>query len=84
MLQWVNNVVLAGTPRSSLPLTQIIDQACQEAEIYKDAGVVSFGFLLPMAAFTQSCFCISQYFELSPSDLEFIKYILSHRVQKDI
>lgn len=59
MLQWVNNVVLAGTPRSSLPLTQIIDQACQEAEIYKDAGVVSFGFLLPMAVFTQSCFCIA-------------------------
>ncbi|XP_010583374.1 PREDICTED: uncharacterized protein F13E9.13, mitochondrial-like isoform X2 [Haliaeetus leucocephalus] len=28
-----------GTPRSSLPLTQIIDQACQEAEAYKDAGV---------------------------------------------
>ncbi|KFP86206.1 hypothetical protein N310_08022, partial [Acanthisitta chloris] len=35
---------LAGTPRSSLPLTQIIDQACQEAETYKDAGVVSFGW----------------------------------------
>ncbi|XP_054496902.1 uncharacterized protein F13E9.13, mitochondrial-like [Agelaius tricolor] len=30
---------LPGTPRSSLPLTQIIDQACQEAEVYKDAGV---------------------------------------------
>ncbi|XP_069649649.1 uncharacterized protein F13E9.13, mitochondrial isoform X1 [Haliaeetus albicilla] len=30
---------LPGTPRSSLPLTQIIDQACQEAEAYKDAGV---------------------------------------------
>ncbi|KFO63169.1 hypothetical protein N302_07101, partial [Corvus brachyrhynchos] len=30
---------LAGTPRSSLPLSQIIDQACQEAETYKDAGV---------------------------------------------
>ncbi|XP_054025900.1 uncharacterized protein F13E9.13, mitochondrial isoform X1 [Dryobates pubescens] len=30
---------LPGTPRSSLPMTQIIDQACQEAETYKDAGV---------------------------------------------
>ncbi|XP_046755414.1 uncharacterized protein LOC415758 isoform X8 [Gallus gallus] len=30
---------LPGTPRSSLPLAQIIDQACQEAEAYKDAGV---------------------------------------------
>ncbi|XP_068058679.1 uncharacterized protein F13E9.13, mitochondrial-like isoform X1 [Anomalospiza imberbis] len=30
---------LPGTPRSSLPLTQIIDQACLEAEVYKDAGV---------------------------------------------
>ncbi|KAM9268879.1 LOW QUALITY PROTEIN: uncharacterized protein F13E9.13, mitochondrial-like [Cariama cristata] len=30
---------LPGTPRSSLPLTQIIDRACQEAEAYKDAGV---------------------------------------------
>ncbi|XP_054152217.1 uncharacterized protein F13E9.13, mitochondrial-like isoform X1 [Melozone crissalis] len=30
---------LPGTPRSSLPLTQIINQACQEAEVYKDAGV---------------------------------------------
>ncbi|KAK2545806.1 uncharacterized protein F13E9.13, mitochondrial isoform X2 [Columba livia] len=30
---------LPGTPRSSLPLTQIIDQACQEAEAYRDAGV---------------------------------------------
>ncbi|XP_065517821.1 uncharacterized protein F13E9.13, mitochondrial-like isoform X2 [Lathamus discolor] len=30
---------LPGTPRSSLPLTQIIDQACQEAEVYKNAGV---------------------------------------------
>ncbi|XP_059712997.1 uncharacterized protein F13E9.13, mitochondrial-like isoform X2 [Haemorhous mexicanus] len=30
---------LPGTPRNSLPLTQIIDQACQEAEVYKDAGV---------------------------------------------
>ncbi|KAM9374094.1 LOW QUALITY PROTEIN: uncharacterized protein F13E9.13, mitochondrial-like [Phaethornis superciliosus] len=30
---------LPGTPGSSFPLTQIIDQACQEAEAYKDAGV---------------------------------------------
>ncbi|XP_074439128.1 uncharacterized protein F13E9.13, mitochondrial-like isoform X1 [Larus michahellis] len=30
---------LPGTPRSSLPLTQIIDEACQEASGYKDAGV---------------------------------------------
>ncbi|KFW92062.1 hypothetical protein N336_10809, partial [Phalacrocorax carbo] len=30
---------LAGTPRNSLPLTHIIDQACQKAESYKDAGV---------------------------------------------
>ncbi|XP_014798019.1 PREDICTED: uncharacterized protein F13E9.13, mitochondrial-like isoform X2 [Calidris pugnax] len=30
---------LPGTPRSCLPLTQIIDQACQEAATYKDAGV---------------------------------------------
>ncbi|RMC09046.1 hypothetical protein DUI87_14050 [Hirundo rustica rustica] len=30
---------LPGTPRNSLPLTQIIDQACREAEAYKDAGV---------------------------------------------
>uniref|UniRef100_A0A674KFF5 Uncharacterized protein n=2 Tax=Emydidae TaxID=8476 RepID=A0A674KFF5_9SAUR len=30
---------LPGTPRSSLPLTQITDKACHEAEIYKDAGV---------------------------------------------
>uniref|UniRef100_A0A663M4L9 BtpA family membrane complex biogenesis protein n=1 Tax=Athene cunicularia TaxID=194338 RepID=A0A663M4L9_ATHCN len=29
----------SGTPRNSLPLTQITDQACQEAEAYKDAGV---------------------------------------------
>uniref|UniRef100_A0A8B9ZUG8 Uncharacterized protein n=1 Tax=Anas zonorhyncha TaxID=75864 RepID=A0A8B9ZUG8_9AVES len=35
----VHVAALPGTPRSSLPLTQIIDQACQEAEIYKDAGV---------------------------------------------
>ncbi|XP_039552385.1 uncharacterized protein F13E9.13, mitochondrial-like isoform X1 [Passer montanus] len=35
----VSSIILAGTPRSSLPLTQIIDQACQEAEVYKDAGV---------------------------------------------
>ncbi|XP_010137444.1 PREDICTED: uncharacterized protein F13E9.13, mitochondrial-like, partial [Buceros rhinoceros silvestris] len=35
----VSSLILAGTPRSSLPLTQIIDQACQEAEAYKDAGV---------------------------------------------
>ena len=48
----VSSIILAGTPRSSLPLTQIIDQACREAEAYKDAGVVSFGFRLPMAAFT--------------------------------
>lgn len=52
----VNGTVVAGTPRSSLPLAQIIDQACQEAEAYKDAGVVSPGFLLPVAAFTLSCF----------------------------
>ncbi|KAM9122313.1 uncharacterized protein ACDP82_014167 isoform 2-T2 [Pangshura tecta] len=31
---------LPGTPQSSLPLTQITDKACHEAEIYKDAGVV--------------------------------------------
>ncbi|KAM6380541.1 uncharacterized protein F13E9.13, mitochondrial-like isoform 1-T2 [Pluvialis apricaria] len=30
---------LPGTPRSSLPMAQIIDQACQEAAAYKDAGV---------------------------------------------
>ncbi|XP_062460865.1 uncharacterized protein F13E9.13, mitochondrial-like [Pezoporus occidentalis] len=35
----VSSITLAGTPRSSLPLTQIIDQACQEAEVYKNAGV---------------------------------------------
>ncbi|XP_017596322.1 PREDICTED: LOW QUALITY PROTEIN: uncharacterized protein F13E9.13, mitochondrial [Corvus brachyrhynchos] len=35
----VSSIILAGTPRSSLPLSQIIDQACQEAETYKDAGV---------------------------------------------
>lgn len=54
----VNGTVVAGTPRSSLPLAQIIDQACQEAEAYKDAGVVSPGFPLPMAVLTQSCFCV--------------------------
>uniref|UniRef100_A0A8B9Q6W7 Uncharacterized protein n=1 Tax=Apteryx owenii TaxID=8824 RepID=A0A8B9Q6W7_APTOW len=35
----VSSIVFAGTPRSSLPLTQIVDQACQEAETYRDAGV---------------------------------------------
>ncbi|XP_051485627.1 uncharacterized protein F13E9.13, mitochondrial-like isoform X1 [Apus apus] len=35
----VHVAALPGTPRSSFPLTQIIDQACQEAEAYKDAGV---------------------------------------------
>ncbi|XP_071424022.1 uncharacterized protein F13E9.13, mitochondrial-like isoform X6 [Pithys albifrons albifrons] len=35
----VHVAALPGTPRSSLPLTQIIDQACQEAEVYRDAGV---------------------------------------------
>ncbi|KGL81156.1 hypothetical protein N309_07155, partial [Tinamus guttatus] len=29
----------AGTPRSSLPLAHIIDQTCQEAETYRDAGL---------------------------------------------
>lgn len=48
----VSSIILAGTPRSCLPLSQIIDQACQEAEVYKDAGVVSFGFFLPMRAIT--------------------------------
>lgn len=56
----VSSIILAGTPRSSLPLTQIIDQACQEAEAYKDAGVVSFGFFLPMTAITQNHFCIAR------------------------
>ncbi|KAJ7419474.1 hypothetical protein WISP_53628 [Willisornis vidua] len=36
----VHVAALPGTPRSSLPLTQIIDQACQEAEAYRDAGVL--------------------------------------------
>ncbi|XP_067158625.1 uncharacterized protein F13E9.13, mitochondrial-like isoform X2 [Apteryx mantelli] len=35
----VHAAALPGTPRSSLPLTQIVDQACQEAETYRDAGV---------------------------------------------
>ncbi|XP_039931701.1 uncharacterized protein F13E9.13, mitochondrial-like isoform X1 [Hirundo rustica] len=35
----VSSIIFAGTPRNSLPLTQIIDQACREAEAYKDAGV---------------------------------------------
>ncbi|XP_010082794.1 PREDICTED: uncharacterized protein F13E9.13, mitochondrial-like, partial [Pterocles gutturalis] len=35
----LSSIILAGTPRSSLLLAQIIDQACQEAEAYKDAGV---------------------------------------------
>ncbi|XP_050167134.1 uncharacterized protein F13E9.13, mitochondrial-like [Myiozetetes cayanensis] len=30
---------LPGTPRSSLPLAQIVDQACREAEAYRDAGI---------------------------------------------
>lgn len=56
----LSSIILAGTPRSSLPLSQIIDRACQEAEAYKDAGVVSFGFLLPVMATTQSHFCIAR------------------------
>uniref|UniRef100_A0A7M4E8N1 Uncharacterized protein n=1 Tax=Crocodylus porosus TaxID=8502 RepID=A0A7M4E8N1_CROPO len=28
-----------GTPRNCLPLPRIIDEACHEAEIYKDAGI---------------------------------------------
>ncbi|XP_064375687.1 uncharacterized protein F13E9.13, mitochondrial-like isoform X2 [Dromaius novaehollandiae] len=35
----VHAAALPGTPRSSLPLAQIVDQACQEAETYRDAGV---------------------------------------------
>ncbi|XP_028596109.2 uncharacterized protein F13E9.13, mitochondrial-like isoform X3 [Podarcis muralis] len=30
---------IRGTPRNTLPLPQIIEEACQEAEIYKAAGV---------------------------------------------
>ncbi|XP_074958180.1 uncharacterized protein LOC142061260 [Phalacrocorax aristotelis] len=34
-----SSLLSRGTPRNSLPLTHIIDQACQKAESYKDAGV---------------------------------------------
>ncbi|XP_019361182.1 PREDICTED: uncharacterized protein F13E9.13, mitochondrial-like isoform X1 [Gavialis gangeticus] len=30
---------LPGTPQNCLPLPRIIDEACREAEIYKDAGI---------------------------------------------
>ncbi|XP_071424018.1 uncharacterized protein F13E9.13, mitochondrial-like isoform X2 [Pithys albifrons albifrons] len=53
----VHVAALPGTPRSSLPLTQIIDQACQEAEVYRDAGVAKHPQLpqpLPTALVLQS------------------------------
>ncbi|RLV96144.1 hypothetical protein DV515_00012672 [Chloebia gouldiae] len=56
----VHVAALPGTPRSSLPLTQIIDQARQEAEVYEDAALVSFGFFLLMMTITQNHFCIAR------------------------
>lgn len=33
--------VSAGSPLSQMKISQIIEQACQEAEVYRDAGIVS-------------------------------------------